>query len=316
MKKPHRLFFAIPFDAATKNMYENIRKRLQKKHKDIISVIGNSEIGPSPEYSDIISFKLQNRELTKQFVNQIQEADIIIADLTNNNPNVHVELGIALEKNKNIFRVTGRSVSELGFDIRNLEVRKYNNEDDLIDSIIKYIEIFYRIKNLEISPEHGELYFREPNTLELRAMNARSGIDFKTTCPEEFILRDGGIRTQFNLIEARSDADWFGVYLRVGTNPFIDSHLVYVRKSGHLEIATYPGPKVIEILNLNRIISGINELTIQIENDYIEANIDNVSIKSNKLSYQKAGRIFPAAYCSNVDVMNFEIINRDTIAND
>ena len=45
---------------------------------------------------------LLNTELYKQFVSEIYKADIIIADLTHNNPNVHVELGIALQMNKNM----------------------------------------------------------------------------------------------------------------------------------------------------------------------------------------------------------------------
>ena len=56
----------------------------------------------------------------------------MIADLTNNNPNVHVELGIALMQNKNILRVTGRSLSEVGFDIRQLELRPYGDEETLL----------------------------------------------------------------------------------------------------------------------------------------------------------------------------------------
>ena len=122
MKIGHKLFFAIPFDSATKNLYDRVCKKIRKRYPDVTTVIGNQEVGPSPEYSDFASLKAQNRELTRQFVTQIMDADIIIADLTHNNPNVHVELGIALTENKNILRVTGRSASELGFDIRNLEV--------------------------------------------------------------------------------------------------------------------------------------------------------------------------------------------------
>ena len=123
MKTDHRLFFAIPFDSATKNLYERVCQTIRDQYPNITTVIGNREVGPSQRHSDIASFKAQNRELTKQFVHQIRDADIIVADLTHNNPNVHVELGIALVENKNILRVTGRSVTELGFDIRNLVPR-------------------------------------------------------------------------------------------------------------------------------------------------------------------------------------------------
>jgi len=110
MKPAYKLFFAIPFDSATKNLYDRVCRTIRKQYPSVTTVIGNQEVGPSPMYSDIASFKVQNRELTKQFVAQIQESDIVIADLTHNNPNVHVELGIALMESKNILRVTGRSI--------------------------------------------------------------------------------------------------------------------------------------------------------------------------------------------------------------
>jgi len=71
MKKDHKLFFAIPFDAATKNLYAHICDRIRREYPAITTVIGNQEVGPSPEYSDFASFKAQNRELSKQFVAQI-----------------------------------------------------------------------------------------------------------------------------------------------------------------------------------------------------------------------------------------------------
>jgi hypothetical protein len=86
MKTGHKLFFAIPFDSATKNLYKRSSSKIRKRYPEIITVIGNQEIGPSPEYSDFASFKAQNRELTRQFVAQIMDADIVIADLTHNNP--------------------------------------------------------------------------------------------------------------------------------------------------------------------------------------------------------------------------------------
>src|SRR5713101_6476782 len=118
-KRSHKIFFAIPFDSATKQLYERVTEALRQRYKGLITTIGNEEVGPSPRYSDIVTFKAQNRELTRQFVSQIQDADVIVADLTHNNPNVHVELGFALSENKNILRVVGRSLTELGFDIRN-----------------------------------------------------------------------------------------------------------------------------------------------------------------------------------------------------
>ena len=87
MKTGHKLFFAIPFDSATKNLYDRICRKIRKRHPEITTVIGKQEVGPSPEYSDFASFKAQNRELTRQFVAQIMDADIVIAEVgIYNNP--------------------------------------------------------------------------------------------------------------------------------------------------------------------------------------------------------------------------------------
>ncbi len=318
MKKSHKLFFAIPFDTATIILYERVRARIKELYPNVETVIGNNVIGPSPTYSDIVSFKLQNRQLTEQFETQIQEADIVIADLTHNNPNVHFELGIALMQNKNILRVSGRSLSELGFDIRNLEVSPYKDEEQLNNRIINYLKTFFRIKGLTISSEHNELYFKESQMLKLRGYDPSGQKPFHmlSNSPPTFVMRDGGVKVKFEILVAMSPADWFGVYLRTGDIPFNGSYLVYARQSGELEIAQYPGrPKVLKQIYTGGSITGTHELTVQFENNYLEAQIDNLSpLIINKLSFQKAGRVLPAALNTNVDVHSFEMVCRDTIA--
>ncbi|MBE9569604.1 MAG: hypothetical protein IMF11_03195, partial [Proteobacteria bacterium] len=198
MKTRHKLFFAIPFDSATKNLYDRICRNIRKRYPEITTVIGNEEVGPSPEYSDFASFKTQNRELTRQFVTQIMDADIVIADLTHNNPNVHVELGIALTENKNILRVTGRSVSELGFDIRNLEVFHYKSKAELAKKIMAYLDTFLKIKRIPISKEFMPLYCEEPVVpLQLRAR--QTGLDIQSNCPPDFLIRDGAVQVDFEI---------------------------------------------------------------------------------------------------------------------
>jgi len=260
MNTVHKIFFAIPFDSATKRLYERVCQTVRKRYPCVTTVIGSNEVGPSPEYSTIAAFKAQNRELTMQFVAQIQEADIVIADLTHNNPNVHVELGMALLQNKNILRVTGRSPSELGFDIRNLDVRTYGDEKTLTKTILNYCDIFFKIKGLPISKDWGSLYFQEPSPRPLRS--SKSVADIQMIGGSNFILRDGAIRVCFELIRAETEYDWFGIYFRVGSHPFLGSHLVYVRKSGKIEIAVYPGPKVLRVGDTKRSITGGQELTV------------------------------------------------------
>lgn len=313
MKSSHKLFFAIPFDSATKNLYEKIRQTLKNRYPHITTVIGTQEIGPSPKFSDIVSFKAQNRDLTKQFVNQISNSDIIIADLTHNNPNVHVELGIALMENKNILRVTGRSVAELGFDIRNLEVSEYGDENELTTLITKYLDIFLEIKKLPITDQFSQLYFKEPQLIKLRALEKKEGIDIQSNCPADFKIRDGAVKAEFEILHAKSSEDWFGIYFRVGAHFLMGGYLVYVRKSGSLEIAVYPGPKVLKVVNTGQPILGRQILTVEFENDYAEAQIGSFRLKIDRLSQQTIGQVFPAAWYTNVDLHSFEMICRDTI---
>ena len=166
MKRSHKIFFAIPFDSATTQLYRRVTKRLRQRYKEVKTVIGNEEVGPSVSYSSIATFKAQNRELTEQFVAQIRDADIVVADLTHNNPNVHVELGIALFENKNILRVVGRPVTELGFDIRNFEVYRYTSEVDLSKKLADYLKTFFRIKRLPMSKKFPAL-LQQPRTTKI-----------------------------------------------------------------------------------------------------------------------------------------------------
>jgi hypothetical protein len=151
-KRSYKIFFAIPFDSYSISMYrEHIIPRLQKQYgeeRELLCIVGNQQIGSPRTYEAIETFKMQNSELFRHFVKQIRQADIIIADLTDNNPNVHVELGIALFYNKNILRVTRSSYERLAFDVRNYEIDQYSMQDGLFDKIEKYLELFLQDKRL------------------------------------------------------------------------------------------------------------------------------------------------------------------------
>jgi hypothetical protein len=172
IKASYNLFFAIPFDTATLRMYERIGGKVRTKYRNrrITTIIGTREVGPSPAYSDIASFKAQNSEMVSQMLREIEGADIIVADLTHNNPNVHFELGIGLQLNKNILRVTGRSLNELGFDIRNLDIAQYNTEEVLLQRIYQYLDMFFAIKDLPLSAKAGPMYQSYPQQVRLKSL--------------------------------------------------------------------------------------------------------------------------------------------------
>jgi len=312
MKKDYKIFFAIPFNPAIKKLYKDISKRIINKYPCITTVIGNQEISPSKRYSDIASFKRQNVELNKQFINTIREADIIIADLTHNNPNVHVEIGIALSENKNILRVTGRQLTELGFDIRNLEIFRYSDFESLFSTISDYLKIFFEIKKIPISNVIPQLY-QDETALPIKLQAKMNQFKLKQVFSPDFMIRDAAIEVEFDIIDVRKDEDWFGVYFRSGIPPTQRSNLVYVRKNGILEVAVYPGPRVIERYDLGKNITGRNILKMEFDNNYLEISLGSNVYKTNKIYFQEMGLIFLAAWYADVDVYSARMICRDTI---
>jgi hypothetical protein len=313
--RQYRIFFAIPFDSPTTKLYERITKSLRGQYRGLITIVGNKQAGPSPFYSSIASFKAQNRELTDQFFSEIRRADVVVADLTHNNPNVHVELGVALFENKNILRVTGRPVTELGFDIRNFEVHRYSSEADLLKRLTDYLDIFFKIKQLPISGKFPALY-RSEARLELKA--AEPGqvreADIRRTTDGNFILRDGAVKATFEFKKVLNRDNWFGIYFRAGGySPILGSYLAYVRQDGSVEIAIYPGPRVFKQFSLRRPISGRETMLIEFENNYLAIRIGNACFSTDELWVQNVGSIFFAAWQANVDVIAAKMISRDTI---
>ena len=126
-------------------------------------------------------------------------------------------------------------------------------------------------------------------------------------------MRDGAVKVEFEILNAKTQGDWFGIYFRAGANPFIGSNLMYVRQNGMLEIAVYPGPHILATLNLGQATSGKQVLTAQFENNYLEVQMGSAQMRTDKLSYQSVGQVLPAAYRADVNLYSFEMICRDIL---
>ena len=207
--------------------------------------------------------------------------------------------------------MTGRSFSELGFDIRNLNVDHYQDEKDLTKRILKYCKLFFRIKRLKLSSKNEPLYSRGPSLVKLEA--PKKGADLHLIREPKFKMRDGAIRVGFQFVKANSEADWFGVYFRVGKHPFWGSHLLYVRQDGRIEIGEYPGPRILDVCDAHGPINGRHALTVEFENNHLHARLGDANLQVDFLSLQTVGGVWLGAWNADVNVDSVEVICRDTI---
>lgn len=313
IQSSYRVFFAFPFDPAIKPMYERITTYLKTKYGDRFQFFfGNSRvIEPSPTFLKYEMFKEQNTDLLNQFLSNIKSSDVVVADLTYNNPNVHVELGIAISLNKNILRVSGRSLIEIGSDVRGYEVHNYLSEEDLGDRIQSYLEQYISIKELPLNKEAGpfySIYFPEDK-------NLRAG----EYIPIGTSFRDGAVKAKFQFKNVKPEDNWFGIFFRqTYANPWRGGYLLYVRKNGSLEIVDMPNVGLLSPkkdygdlgLNTNHTIQFAvdgNKLRTCLDDKFEDC------LEIENLSFQSHG--FFGLFCYNAEVTfsSVETVCRDTI---
>lgn len=110
--KPHlkpKVFVMMPFDEHILPVYEDHIKKVCDK------------IGYSCKRADDIS---SSNNIINDIWSLIYNADIIICDCTNKNPNVFYELGIAHGIGKNVICIT-QNTEDIPFDIRQIRYIKY-----------------------------------------------------------------------------------------------------------------------------------------------------------------------------------------------
>jgi len=230
---------------------------------------------------------------------------------------VHFELGIASMNNKNILRVTGRSLTELGFDIRGLEVYQYDNYERLENKVVDYLKTFLGIKQLSISSEHGNLYWKQSKKTELRPVPPKGQENrfmYEPIRPDNYVMRDGAVRAKFKFRGRPKGHDrWFGVFLRAGVSPWMGSHLVFVRPNGTIELAINPGPRILKQESTGKRIKGEQTLLIEFDNNQLNVELGGFSLQTDELVHQAPGHVLVAAWNADVDVHSAEMICRDTI---
>ncbi|MGL5685609.1 MAG: hypothetical protein ACRCXQ_07445 [Vagococcus fluvialis] len=120
------------------------------------------------------------QNIIQDIINEIHNADVIIADLTGLNPNVFYELGIAHAFNKRVIQIT-QDVNELPFDIRQYRTLEYGKDYRVFKSFIK------KLRPLLESIIEGEALFSNPVNDFLK----KSGeLDLNTIRNENLIVSD------------------------------------------------------------------------------------------------------------------------------
>lgn len=89
-------------------------------------------------------------EISRKVMDEIEDADIVIADFTLNPQNVYFELGYARGKNRRVIQ-TARKGTILEFDIRNWHTLFYRNATELEEKLIPELKAAY-LEAMEVNP--------------------------------------------------------------------------------------------------------------------------------------------------------------------
>lgn len=313
IQSSYRVFFAFPFDPAIRPMYERIMAHLKTKYEDRFDFLfGNSSvIEPCPKFLKYEMFKEQNTDLLNQFLSNIESCDVVVADLTYNNPNVHVELGIAISLRKNILRVSGRTLIEIGSDVRGYEIHNYSNEEDLRNKIQNYLEQYLSIKELPLSKEAGPFYSLSfPEDKDLR--------------PGEYIpigaaFRDGAVKMKFRFKYAESNGDWFGIFFRqTHGNPWLGGYLLYVRENGSLELVDLPNVGLLNKRDYGEIgLETTHTIQFAVDGSRFRACLDDKiddCLETENLKFQSYGYLGVFCFKTEATFSSVEAVCRDTIS--
>ena len=98
-----------------------------------------------------------HQNILKDIVEQINQSDLIVADLTTGNPNVFYELGLAHALRKTVILVT-QSIEDVPFDLRSYRLLEYNVHFAYIDQAKE------TLANYAQQSANGELKIGNPVT--------------------------------------------------------------------------------------------------------------------------------------------------------
>jgi hypothetical protein len=111
------------------------------------------DAGMRPERVDQQSF--HRKGITDKIIQQIQDADVIIADVSTNNPNVLYEVGYAYAKDKLCILLTN-APNKIPFDLKNRRHVIFSSLDDLKTKLLKELKALKIEMELSFDGDDGE----------------------------------------------------------------------------------------------------------------------------------------------------------------
>ena len=326
MDRKRSIFFAYEWSTLFINFYKKLIN-LYKKDWDVLYG-PNSTTQPEIK-GKIEKFKNKNKQLFDLFVKNIQKSSIFIADVTTNNPNVLLELGIAIKLNKNILVVSGAGSDKLPFNIRGIEIEYYKSSSDLSRIIRNYIAMFKKIKNMPFSKKRTGINFSiKKGIINASDKSISSGTDDQAGKVFRIVhlpiplnkIKDINLKVKYRILEKHRNDDWFGFMFRSAEEKgaFEPIHhgsvLINARWNGITEITIYPGQIISKKGITHDQHDGINfrSLEILFDNEYVKISGDKSSYEFDSLTNTSFGYLYIVCFRTKVEYKDLEIINTDT----
>lgn len=312
-----RLFVAYPWDMYIQSMYEDIFSELFKEW-DIR--YGSEVTLKDSDVSEVEKFMNRNKHLYDIFVSAIGRSDFFIADVTKTNPNVMLELGVAIQLNKNVLIITSDELKKLPFDISGFRVSRYKNKSELKRIIKDELSVFEKIRSQNFTTHFDGFYFQFPADGELKHAQVLS-------LPIPRNIKNLRLRMEYKFLSISNSHDWLGIHLRSPASDMMQTELIYVRSNKSLESVSFPGRRTpvvgTEVTN-NKLKQDedFKILELIIAENSLKAVTPDRYLEDNALQNENLGGIILHAWAHNpptqqdlvIAYRNIEIISLDTTA--